>query len=411
MSAVAAPGLPYARGEILRDTADDVAKLRLAWREVALHRRAGTLFDLTGLTRSLDAGATPADELDDELAPALHGERLRELGLAHLGGDPERDDVFVANRLTAAVVAAMQVLVRPGSTVVGVSAGYSHPCIGRAVRLAGGELVDAVGLEEARAALAAAGDLSAVVLTRLAVTYEALPDEELAPVVEAARERGAPVFVDDAGGARVGPAVLGQPRTLELGAEVGATGLDKYGTTGPRLGLLAGRRELVARIRARATELGLEARPMLWPAVVQSLEAYREERVRELVAATHELGDALEARLGARVTRTPVAVKLEGDDVLGEAVARAGLDEPPCVPVEATAALAMVLLRDHGVLTVHFAALPPGTAALLLKFLPPETLARFGGAGRLAAAVDASLDEVARVLRHPAELRTLLGRG
>ena len=150
---------------------------------------------------------------------------------------------------------------------------------------------------------------------------------------------------------------------------------------------------------------------MLWPAVVQSLEAYREERVRELVAATHELGDALEARLGARVTRTPVAVKLEGDDVLGEAVARAGLDEPPCVPVEATAALAMVLLRDHGVLTVHFAALPPGTAALLLKFLPPETLARFGGAGRLAAAVDASLDEVARVLRHPAELRTLLGRG
>ena len=28
---------------------------------------------------------------------------------------------------------------------------------------------------------------------------------------------------------------------------------------------------------------------------------------------------------------------------------------------------------------VHFAGLPPGTAALMIKFLPPETLARFGG--------------------------------
>ena len=141
------------------------------------------------------------------------------------------------------------------------------------------------------------------------------------------------------------------------------TGLDKYGTSGPRLGLLAGRRDLVARIRARATELGLEARPMLWPAVVRSLEAYRPERVRELAAATDEVADALVARLGARVTRTPVAVKLEGEDVLAEATARAGLERAPCVPIEATAALAMVLLRDHGVLTVHFAALPPGTAA------------------------------------------------
>ena len=52
----------------------------------------------------------------------------------------------------------------------------------------------------------------------------------------------------------------------------------------------------------------------------------------------------------------------------------------------------MLLLRDHGILTVHFAALPPGTSALLLKFVPPETLERFGGPERFAAAVDESLD-------------------
>ena len=391
-----ADGLPYARGAILADTGADIAKLRRAWRIVD-ERGVERVHNLTGLERSLVVDDTAA--MDDDLAPALHGARLTELALEHLGGVAGRDDVFVANRLTAAGVAAMQVLVRPGARVVGISPSYTHPAVARAVRLAGGELDDGGGIDERT---------EVVVLTRLAVTYDALPQEEIERAVADARRVGARVFVDDAGGARVGPAVFGQPRTLELGVDAGATGLDKYGTTGPRLGLLAGRAELVARIRARATELGLEARPMLYPAVVRSLEAYRPERVQELVASTRAVGEALVARLGEWVARTPVAVLLHGEDVLAEAMRRAGVSEPPVVPVEATAALAMALLRDHGILTVHFAALPPGTAALLRKSPPPATVARVSGPDGLAAAVDASLDEVARLLPDPKGLRTLL---
>ena len=391
-------GLPYARGRILRGTEDDFAKLRLAWATVAERHADGTLFDFTGLVRSMLAAAEP-EPLDDELSPALHWERLRELALDHLGGDHERDDVFVANRLTAAIFAALQVLVPRGGRVVGVSAGYSHPAVVRAVRWAGGELDD--GGEIA--------DADALVLTRLAVTYDVLPLDEVQAAVEVARGEGIPVFVDDAGGARVCPVVFDdQPRTLELGVELGATGLDKYGTAGPRLGLLAGRRELVAKARALGIELGLEARPMLYGAVVRSLEQYRPGRVRELVAATRELGDALERRLDW-VERTPVAVKLPGAGTLAEAARRAGSDEPALVAVEATAALAMLLLRDHGVHTVHFAALPPGTDALLFKFIPPETLARFGGAEKLAAAIDAALDSLAELLPDERALRALLG--
>jgi L-seryl-tRNA(Ser) seleniumtransferase len=394
--------LPYARGELLPDTAADVAKLRAAWGIVERRQREGSLFDFTGLERSLDLGDTDPAILDDELAPALVGDRLTSLALEHLGGVPGRDDVFVANRLTAALVAAMQVLVRPGDRVSGRSPSYTHPAAVRAVRLAGGELDDGGDLEGA----------SLVVLTRLAVTYDVLPAHELLSIVAEARERELPVFVDDAGGARVGPAVFDQPRLLDLGVEVGATGLDKYGTTGPRLGLLAGRADLVERIRARAIELGLEARPMLYPAVVRSLERYRPERVRLLVEATNRLGDELETRLGDVVTRTPVAVKLEAERIQVEACGRAGIQVPQCylAPYEATAALAMLLLRDHGVLTVHFAALPPGTSALLLKFVPPETLERFGGPDALAAAVEQSLERLAELLDEPDALRELLGR-
>jgi L-seryl-tRNA(Ser) seleniumtransferase len=345
--------LPYARGDILRSTADDVAKLRAAWRIVQRRRVEGTLFNFTGLDRSLHVDAHELENMDDDLAPALVGDRLTRLGLDHLGGAAGRDDVFVANRLTAATVAAMQVLVEPGMRVVGVSPAYTHPAVARAVRLAGGELDDGGPI--------AAADL--VVITRLAVTYDLLPIDALQAAIDATRERGVRVFIDDAGGARVGPAVLGQPKMLELGVDVGATGLDKYGTSGPRLGLLGGHAELVARIRARAIELGLEARPMLYPAVVRSLERYRPERVRELVDATNEVGDALVGQLPGVVSRTPVAVKVEGEAVLAEALRRAGEDagDSSLVPYEATAAIAMLLLRDHGVLTVHFAALPPGT--------------------------------------------------
>ena len=401
--------LPYERGALLPDTAADVAKLRTAWRIVERRYGEGALWNFTGLERSLVLGDAEPGLLDDDLAPALVGDRLTELALEHLGGEPGRDDVFVANRLTAAIVAAMQVLLRPGDTVLGVSASYSHPVVHRAVALAGGELVETVGYDDFAAHLERL-EPALVVLTRLAVSYEALGSDELDAIVAAAEGRGVPVFVDDAGGARVGPAVLGQPKTLELGAVAGATGLDKYGTTGPRLGLLAGRTELVGRIRARAIELGLEARPMLDPAVVHSLEQYDPARVRALVAAPNEVADALEARF-AWADRTPVAVKLQGEDVLADAARRAGLQgtQLQLVPYEATAALAMLLLRDHGVLTVHFAALPPGTSALLLKFLPPETLEGFGGAERFADAVEASLGDLGGLVGDADALRDLLG--
>jgi len=67
---------------------------------------------------------------------------------------------------------------------------------------------------------------------------------------------------------------------LELGVDLGGTGLDKYGTIGPRLGLMGGENTLVGKIRARAFERGLEARQMLYTGVVRTLEQYRPELVR-----------------------------------------------------------------------------------------------------------------------------------
>jgi L-seryl-tRNA(Ser) seleniumtransferase len=402
-----APTLPYARGGILASTEDDFRKVQRAWR-IVRERGPENVFVFTGLEHSLPLEPEDLRWADDEIAPALWYDRMKALALDHLGGSPERHDVMAFNRLTGATLAVHLTLVRPGDVVVGVSASHSHPTVVRAAAQAGARFVDTTGLDEFEAALAREPRVALVDLTRLAVTYELLPVPALRRIVERAHERGAVVYVDDAGGARVGPASFEQPRTLELGADVGATGLDKYGTLGPRLGLLAGDTALVGRIRAKAWECGLECRPMLYPAVVRTLEQYSPKRVQELIDTTRAVGAALRAVLGARIHETPTTAQLRGEDILELAMARGGVTTPPIVPIEATGALCMLLLEDHGILTVNFVGLPPGGADILFKFVRPDTLERFGGPERFAGAVDAALTRLGTLLRQPDAIRRLL---
>jgi len=406
--------LPYERGAILPDTADDVRKLEVAWQHMAARYAGGdaeAVYGMTGLDRALHIEPEDIALMDDDMAPAHCMAELGTLAMEHLGADPARHDVMLLNRQTAALWLAARVMLRPGDRVVGASPTYSHPAVVRAVADAGAELIDVAGLEAFERVMDSGPPPAVVMLTRLAVSYEILGAREIERIIERAREAGAKIVVDDAGGARVGPAIFGQPRSLELDVDVASTGLDKYGTTGPRLGLLGGERGLVSAIRAKAFEMGMEARPMLYPAVVRSLRAYRPERVRELVECTRSVAAALKRRIGGnRVVETQVIAKLPAEDILDMALTRAGLDtgQAPIVPYEATAALAMLLLRDHGIFTVHFAGLPPGTSALLIKFIPPETLARLGGAERFAVAVDESLQTLAGLIDDPEAIRSLL---
>ena len=101
-------------------------------------------------------------------------------------------------------------------------------------------------------------------------------------------------------------------------------------------------------------------------------------------------------------------MQIAADDILDIAMERGGLTEPTVVPYEASAALSMLLLKDQNMLMVHFVGLPPGTADLLIKFVPPETLERFGGPKKYADAVNVCLTKVGQLLREPDQLRRLL---
>jgi L-seryl-tRNA(Ser) seleniumtransferase len=411
-----APDLPYAHGRFIRDSRDDHTKLHNAWRFI--ERRTAELgpdsvLNLSGLERGYVVPDTtdtssPMGVMDDELAPALLWDRLKELALDHLGGDPDVHDIMPMNRQTAGIMAAIKVLTEPGCSVIGISVTGSHPCVVRGASSAGTNFIDTLTLADFERALKETEDVRVVAMTRLAVSYEILNIKDIERIVRLSHDAGAKVVVDDAGGARVGPAIFGQPKTLAMGIDVGSTGLDKYGTVGPRIGLLGGTKDIVEKIRAMAFEVGTEARPMIYPGILHSLEQYDPARVQVLVDTAKQVTQALKVRLGNRVTETPVIGKLDGEDIMEIAMERAGLTENPVVPVEALAGLAMLLLRDYGVLTVHFAGLPPGTSSLLIKFIPPERLEKFGGADKFAEAIDTCLDRLADVIGDEAAFRDLL---
>jgi L-seryl-tRNA(Ser) seleniumtransferase len=406
-----APSLSYARGNFLASTEDDFRRLRQAWSNVKRRTESeglGSTYIFTGLEHSLPMQAADLQVADDEIAPSFCHERLKSLALEHLGGDPNHHDYAVFNRLTGATLATFLTLVKPGEVVIGVSATISHPSVIRAGRHVGARFTDTAGVDEFRRVLDAEERVPLIALTRLATTYDLLSVKDLDRIVRAAHERNALIYVDDAGGARVGPACFDQPKMLQLGVDVGCTGLDKYGTIGPRLGLMAGDKGLVAKIRAKGFECGLEARQMLYPAVVRSLEAYSPERVRELVATTKLVAESLRSYFGDLLHETPVTVQLRAEDILELAMQRGGVNKASIVPYEANAALCMLMLRDYGILTVHFVGVPPGGANLLLKFISPETLNRFGGAKKFAEALDASLTKLGTLLKQPEQIRALL---
>ncbi len=405
------PELSYATGEILqtgRDQYDEALAARRFIRERWESEGPEAIYNFSGLERGFPIEAGDMENLDDETAPALYEDRFTELTLEHFGGTAKKHDAFLANRTTAATTSAFLTLTDPGETVVGIAPNHSHASVIRAADLADTEFIDTSDYDEFLEAFESADSVGLVALSRMDVTYEILDVETVRRVIETAHERDVPVYMDDAGGARVAPVLFDRPRSLELGVDVVSTGLDKYGVYGPRFGVMGGRSDLVQRIRSQAWKLGLEARPTATVAAVRSLERYEPGRVRELYEATVELEAELEARDDLTVSKTDSILKLTGEEILRTAMKRANVEETDLVPIEATGALSMLLLRNHGIVTVHFVGIPSGTPDLLLKFLPPEEIERFGGVSELADAIEGSISELSKRIDDTNEVRSLL---
>ena len=406
------PEVGYARGTILRSSLEEAARLRNGQKvagERVRERGPGSIGIFTGNPRNFPVGVDDLDTLCEEwVGPGLYADDLRRVALDHFGGESS-DAVTVLNRSSAGIIATI-IALAGGRTVVSIAPpnGHSHVSVVRGCALAGVDRVEVPADDDWRAAIDRARP-ALVVVTTVTSSLERLDDEITLQVSDHAHGMGAKVFLDEAYGARLRPVLHGGRLSLQLGADLSVTNSDKAGLSGPRGGVLAGRPYLVAAVAAKAGELGMEARAPIAAGVLRSLQAFNPEDLREEAAAGQKIADALEVRLGQdMVRRTDLGPMVHEDHVLALARERAGgkVDQT-IVPCEATAALGILLLRDHGILTVNTHGQPGARVSLRLK-PTGDAVDRVGGTQAIVAAIDAQLDAMAGYLENAATLSTLI---
>ena len=414
------PVLGYAPGRILTDELMDYRSEQAA-EAVLLHRYK--TYGLAGIhnvmmlvdnCRVPDYFAGPEYE-ERYLAQKLSEERLDRLAKIHLGGD-ETFRAMAFNRTTAANLTVVLALARRGSVVPYLVVpykkpwlkGHGHPSIPRAIELAQAE-TEIITTASELVSLVDRGDVS---LISICPSYRGIIDE---PTLRAAcglgRARSIPVFVDDASGARLRTLGEGQPTAIELGADVVVTSTEKYGLQGPRAGLVVGRKPLMERIGAKAAVLGTEARPSVIAAIVRCLEEFTHEGGRatysEWERRHRELYEVAQPVFGDRVFWKGYAgVSIMVEDILEIVMERAGLEETEWAPVDISTAVAMVLLRKYGYMTIpalHY----PGASKSLMIHLANESAQRLTPK-EIVAALEDAFTSVGRIMRSRAKLELVL---
>lgn len=398
------PAVRYARGSILGSSTDEFRKLAHA--HVVIRKRVAqsgedSIYILTGNQRNYPIQAEDIGTRTEEwVGSALLHPRLKELVREHLGA-PSDAEVAVFNRSSAGIIATISALAQEESTVVSVAplGSGAHASVKRGCYLARARVREVGTLIELQEVLEREHS-PLVVITPVCSELNMLGTRDFEGTVEIARRHGAVTFVDDAYGARIRPVLYGGPRSLELGADLAISNSDKAGLEGPRGGYMAGRPDLVTRVQARAGEFGLEARTPITLGIVRCLERWDPENLQGEARAGAQLFAAMEESLGAgRVVRTSLGPMITEDEILALALQRAGLayNQVRAVPAEASAALGMVLLERFGLLTVNVAGAPGARVSVRLK-PTMNAVDRFGGAKKMAAAVDNGISLVAELL-------------
>lgn len=215
--------------------------------------------------------------------------------------------------------------------------------------------------------------------------------------------------MDDASGARSRVILEGEPRAIDMGADVVVTSCEKFGLNGPRAGLVLGRNDLMDRIGTKATILGTEGRPSIWVAVVRALEEWSPEVSLKGAHASEEYARRLQSLareiFGNRVG--PEGSFLIGEeDTLEIVMERLGLTQCEFAPVDAITALAMILLRRYGYMTLPALSYPGASKRIAIR--PPRRDQEPPDPEVVVRNLDAAFDELASAITSREEMEKLL---
>jgi L-seryl-tRNA(Ser) seleniumtransferase len=311
------------------------------------------IYDLTGL-----AGGFPL--LDGDMAlletyagPAVFDDEIQRLGREHLGGEK----ILALNRTSSGILAATLALVQEGDEIVHyLPKSPAHPSIPRSAELVGATYREFEDINQFKV-----GEKTALVfITGSTMDHQVIDENNFRKVVELAHEHGVPVFVDDASGARLRTVIYKQPRAMDMGADLAVTSTDKL-MDGPRGGLMAGKEDIIDRVKSKALQFGLEAQPPLVVGMARALENFKPERIVEAFHTKDEIYTALKEDIPS-IMETPTGFMLKPEGFMAELDAN-GVET--CLSQNDLAfVFARLLLEKHGIITIPAVGMPGASATV-----------------------------------------------
>ena len=277
---------------IINDSLDEVKKRENALsiiKSIVENNGRDFLFDLTGLSGGFIASSSELSLLETYVGPAIFEDALQEVGIAHMGGEK----ILPVNRTSSGILATILTLVKEGSNVVHYLAKLpAHPSIPRSCKLVGANYSETDIFNE----FSIPDNTSLVVITGSTMDHKVIDEDEFKKVIGMAHEKGIPVMVDDASGARLRTVVFNQDRACDLGADIAITSTDKL-MPGPRGGLMAGREELIDQIKVKVNQFGLEAQPPAVLAMVNGIKHFDENNLINSFSRKDELFELLNEKM------------------------------------------------------------------------------------------------------------------
>ena len=309
-----------------------------------------SLFDLTGLSGGFIATTSEINLLETYVGPAIFEEELQAVGKEHMGGDK----ILPVNRTSSGILATILTLVAEDSNVVHYLAELpAHPSIPRSCKLVGANYFETDVFEE----FSIPENTSLVVITGSTMDHKVIDEDEFKKVIEMAHEKDIPVMVDDASGARLRTVVFNQPRACDLGADIAITSTDKL-MPGPRGGLMAGKEELIDKIKVKVNQFGLEAQPPAVLAMLNGIKNFDGDNLINSFERKDELFDLLNEKF-SNFQKTPTGVMISPQGLSKELNIENELSDNDLAFV-----FSFILLKDHGIITIPPVSMPGASATI-----------------------------------------------
>ncbi len=384
---------------IIESSLDEVKRRESAMKIIRSRVRSNgrtSIYDLTGLAGGFPLSDGDMALLETYAGPAVFDDEIQRLGREHLGGEK----ILALNRTSSGILAATLALVQDGDEIVHyLPKSPAHPSIPRSAELVGASYREFDDVNQFKV-----GEKTALVfITGSTMDHQVVDEKNFRKVVELAHEHGVPVFVDDASGARLRTVVYKQPRAMDMGADLAVTSTDKL-MDGPRGGLMAGKEDIIDRVKSKALQFGLEAQPPIVVGMARALENFKPERIVEAFHTKDEIYTALKEDISS-IMETPTGFMMKPEGVMAE-MGAAGVET--CLSKKDLAfVFAMLLLEKHSIITIPAVGMPGASATVRID-LASKDASRIERQ-KLINAFKKTLDELKSIASDEGACRAVLG--